>query len=431
MKVALSRWKPWAGEYLAAWDGFWFAPRLPHTLCALRVIVGLMLLYSHLVLATDLSSFLGEHAWINNQTARELHDGAFGPADYHWSYLWHLSNPLLLWLHHLIVIVVTASLAAGFMTRVTAPLAFLLQLMYLHRLTGALFGFDQIATYGLMYVMLAPSGARFSVDAWLKRRFADRIDSDRRVRWLFPDAKPVVSATIATRLFQLHLCAIYLFGGLAKARGETWWDGTAVWYSVGNYEYQSMDMTWLAGFPFVFSALSHLTMFWEIFYCLLVWPRMTRPFVLAMAVAVHGGIAFCLGMITFGVMMIAANCVFLSPEWIARRIGDLDEQAEDEERPSGEPHPESSEPTSESSAVTTSTTDSTLAPEAERRLEEREERLKRVSKRLRRKSQSLKQRETKYRDRVKRLKEREAKIKRLVERRRKQKAAEQTERKPK
>ena len=57
-------------------------------------------------------------------------------------------------------------------------------------------------------------------------------------------------------------------------------------------------------------------MFWEIFYCALVWPRLTRPLVLAMAVAVHGGIAIALGMITFGTMMIVANAIFLSPEWV-------------------------------------------------------------------------------------------------------------------
>ena len=125
-----------------------------------------------------------------------------------------------------------------------------------------------------------------------------------------------MAAGVATRLLQVHLCVIYLFGGLAKARGETWWDGTAMWYSVANLEYQSIDMTWIAGWPRVFSALSHFTMFFEIFYVTLVWPRATRPWVLAGAVAIHAGIALFLGMITFGVMMIIANGVFLTPGFV-------------------------------------------------------------------------------------------------------------------
>ena len=140
--------------YVQAWDWFWFTPRMPHTLGVLRVIAGVMLLYSHLVLASDLSSFLGDSAWMSNEAARQLHDGAFGFSDFGRSYLWHLSNPLLLWLHHGVTILVTASFAVGFMTRITAPAAWFLQLMYLHRMTGTLFGFDQIVTYSTMYLSL-------------------------------------------------------------------------------------------------------------------------------------------------------------------------------------------------------------------------------------------------------------------------------------
>jgi len=150
----------------------------------------------------------------------------------------------------------------------------------------------------------------------------------RPLRWLLPDATPSIAANIATRIFQLHLCIIYLFGGLAKARGVSWWDGTAMWYSVANYEYQSIDLTWIANYPRFFTAMTHVTLFWEIFYCALVWPRLTRPIALAIAVVVHGGIALFLGMITFGLMMIAANIVFLRPETLLRWVGRADPEAE-------------------------------------------------------------------------------------------------------
>lgn len=318
----------WIASYVEAWDRFWFTPRLPHTLCALRIVTGAMLLYSHLVLATDLSSFLGDNAWVNNETAQQLHNGAFGFTDLGRTYLWHISNPLLLWMHHGLTMLVTAAFAVGFLTRITAPMAWFLQLMYLHRLTGTLFGLDQIVTYSAMYLMLSPCGSCFSVDAWLRNRMAGQRSQSKKLQWLLPEATSSIAANIATRIFQLHLCVIYLFGGLSKARGESWWDGTAMWYSVANYEYQSIDMTWIGRYPRVFTALTHVTLFWEVFYCLLVWPRLTRPIVLALAVAVHGGIALFLGMITFGVMMIAANMIFVAPETVRRlsRGGENDTQ---------------------------------------------------------------------------------------------------------
>lgn len=309
-----------ARDFVAAWDVFWFTPRHVETLAVLRIITGAMLLYTNVVLATDLGSFIGVDAWINNDTARALHDGSLGGATAAWSYLWTLSNPTLIAVHQLIVILVSASFMVGFLTRITGPLAWWLQLMIVHRLLGSLFGLDQILTYCVMYLAFTPCGAVFSVDAWLRGGLLDRgpKPTRRSLCWLLPDDRPRVSTNIATRLLQLHLCMIYLFGGLAKARGQMWWDGTALWYAIGNYEYQSWDATFIAAYPSVFTALTHVTFLWEIFYCALVWPRWTRPLTLAMAVAVHGGIGLGLGMATFGIMMIAANGIFISPEWFRR-----------------------------------------------------------------------------------------------------------------
>jgi hypothetical protein len=313
--------RQWGRSWLQAWDWFWFTPRLPHTLGILRIAVGSMLLYSHLVLASDLNSFLGDEAWVSNELSRQLHDGTFGPADAARSYLWHLQSSGAIWLHHLFTMAVTACFAAGLLTRLTAPMAWFLQLMYLHRLTGALFGLDQIVTYSAMYLMLSPCGSCFSVDAWIRRRCPEQVQRKGWLDWLLPEATASVAANLATRLLQIHLCVIYLFGGLSKARGQTWWDGTAMWYAVGNYEYQSIDATWLVRYPRVFTAMTHLTLFWEVFYCALVWPRLTRPIAVGLAVTVHAGIAMFLGMITFGTMMIAANMIFIEPEFVLRLMG--------------------------------------------------------------------------------------------------------------
>ena len=112
---------------------------------------------------------------------------------------------------------------------------------------------------------------------------------------------------------QLHLCIIYLFSGLGKAMGETWWDGSAMWLAVANYEYQSIDLTWLADSPAILSLFAHITVGWELSDPALVWPRLTRPLVVAMSVPIHLGIALFLGMMTFGLAMIIANLAFVSP----------------------------------------------------------------------------------------------------------------------
>jgi len=304
MNAAARAAREWIQSLVSGWDQFWFTPARPHTLCVIRILTGAMMLYTHAVWAFGSADFLGPQSWIPASVARST------AAPYAWSHLYYVESPALLMLLHLAALVVFLLLTLGVFSRVMAVAAWLLTVAYCHRMQGALFGLDQINAMLGMYLMLGPCGAVFSVDSWWKNRRAPGPVT----------VAPSVAANIAIRLIQIHLCVIYLFSGIGKTKGGMWWDGSAVWFSVANYEYQSLDMTWLASMPWLIALLSHITIFWELSYCALVWPRRTRPIVLAVAVAVHGGIALFLGMITFGAVMLIANLAFVPPavfEWIA------------------------------------------------------------------------------------------------------------------
>jgi len=295
--------KSWMRDIIAGWNRFWFAETQPHTLALVRILTGSMLFYTHAVWSLDLMTFLGPDGWLPNDVARDLHGDSFV-----WSYLWYFDSPVVLGTLHLAALTVFAMLTVGLYTRVTSVLAWLITLAYCHRLFGAFFGLDQVNAMLAMYVMLGPSGAVYSVDRWLSQR--QRGEGGRR-RILVPSS---TSANVAIRLIQLHMCVIYLFGGVSKMRGEMWWDGSAVWFAVANLEYQSLDMTWLVRSPWLIALLSHVTVFWETFFCALIWPKKTRPIMLLLAVFVHGGIGLFLGMWTFGLAMLIANAAFISPD---------------------------------------------------------------------------------------------------------------------
>jgi hypothetical protein len=170
---------------------------------------------------------------------------------------------------------------------------------------GAFFGLDKTNCMLALYLMLGPCGARYSVDSLRRSR-----------RGINNPVQLSTSANLVIRLLQIHLCIVYFFSGLAKYTGENWHAGTAVWWALANQEYQSIDVTWLAGHPVLIALASHATVFWEVTYGALVWNRFTRPLVLWMAIFVHTGIALFMGMITFGLAMIIANLSFLSPQTI-------------------------------------------------------------------------------------------------------------------
>lgn len=287
--------RTWLVACLQAWDRFWFTPARPHMLALIRILAGGMLVYTHLVWALDLEAFLGPYSWVTADVTRELNREGYA-----WTYLADVDSASLLWVLHVLALLVFVMLTLGLFTRIAAVAAWLITLAYCHRLTGALFGLDQVNAMLAMYLAIGPSGAAYSLDRWLRRG---------RAGGRAPDTS--IGANIAIRLIQLHLCIIYLFGGIGKMRGELWWDGSAVWYAIANLEYQTCDVMWLVRFPWLLALLTHVTVFWETFYGVLIWNRLTRPVVLLMAVCVHGGIGVALGMPTFGLAMLIANLAFL------------------------------------------------------------------------------------------------------------------------
>jgi hypothetical protein len=296
----------------AAWDRFWFSPSDPATLSAIRLFAGALLFYTHFVWSFDLWAFFGPAGWLPTEL-RNVDDSFRGGSLYYIPLFEFLSSPWQVWLVHIIALVVMFLFMIGLFSRVTAVLSAIFALAYVGHVTpGAYFGLDKVNCMLVLYLALGPCGARYSVDRlWRIRRGKNT------------ERNPKAMANVAIRLIQIHLCVIYFYSGLGKLEGITWWTGEAIWLSVANLEYQSLDMTWLGHIPWVMNLLAFTTLFWELTYCFLIWPRFTRPWFLAIAVGVHVFISLSMGMITFGLGMLIANLAFVSPTAIRRVMDPL------------------------------------------------------------------------------------------------------------
>lgn len=306
MRQTLANIRDYFGAVWQAWNRFWFTPADPATLSLIRVLAGGLLLYTHFIWSFDLTGFIGPDGYTPLTYLESVADREWSA----WSVFHWIKPTWLLWTVHIAALLVFAMLTLGLFSRVAAVLAYLLAVSYAQRVTpGAFFGLDKANCMLAMYLMLGPCGARYSLDRILRLRSGDKADP--------PES---TSANLAIRLLQVHLCIVYLFSGLAKLEGATWKLGTAMWWAAANHEYQSLDLTWLAGWPMLVALVTHLTLFWELYYCCLVWNRLTRPIVLWIAMVVHGGIAVFMGMVTFGLAMITANLAFLRPATVRRWV---------------------------------------------------------------------------------------------------------------
>lgn len=306
MTTLVASTRNYFAELWRAWNNFWFTPTDPATLALIRLLAGGMMLYTHFVWSFDLAGFIGRDGY----TPVEMLKGMPTRDVTVWSLFDWIGPNWLLWTVHILALGVFACLFLGLFSRVAAVLAYLLAVSYVHRVTpGAFYGLDKANCMMAMYLMLGPCGARYSLDRLWRLRRGDA-----------SEPAPSTAANVAIRLLQLHLCVVYFFSALAKIEGNTWRVGTAMWWAAANYEYQSLPLTWLADWPILIAFFTHLTVFWELSYAFLVWNRFTRPWMIWTAVAIHGGIALFMGMITFGLAMIFANLSFLKPETVRRWV---------------------------------------------------------------------------------------------------------------
>ena len=292
----LTRVRADAAALAAAWDRFWLEPRGPETVGVLRLLIGGMALYSLAVWTPRLDEFFGPRGFQPPEVVARYSVEARAYS------VWWLVPDALRDAFHWVCLSVLACYAAGLATPVVKWLTPAIVISYAQRAPAATFGLDQIVGFVTLYLAVSPCGRSASLDAVIARR-----------RNRPPRVTPSVGAGLATRLIQFQLCVIYLYAGLAKLKGEAWWDGTAVWRAIANAEYRSLDLTWLAWHPRVFEAATHATVAWELSFWTLVWNRRLRPYVLAVGAAMHLGIGAFLGMWTFGLAAVFAYAAFVPP----------------------------------------------------------------------------------------------------------------------
>lgn len=302
------------------WNRFWFRPSDPLTLCVLRLAAGLLALYLHLTLSFDLVAFFSADGLLPPSVvahwAQEASPAVRGfPTLDRLSYLSYVTSPAALWVLHGVGFAVLVAFTLGLFTRYSSIAALVVVLSYMHRGPMLVSYVEPVLAMVMFYLCLAPCGACLSLDSlWRSRNASAPGDADRvSSPW----------ATVAMRLLQLHFSAFCFMMGLSKlagGSGQVWWSGEAMWMLIARPESRLIDLTWLAGHPFVIDVWTHMVVWFELAFPILVWNRFARPLALSMAVLVWGSLIPVTGLTTFYVMLIIASWSFVEPSsWRALR----------------------------------------------------------------------------------------------------------------
>lgn len=288
------------------WERFFFAPQSPSPMVLVRVAWGAVMAVWAVTLLPDIDPFFTEGDLLYE---RRLSDGA-------WNLLPHLG-----WDHAalaicLLLLVSSLTTMVGFRTRLSAGVA-VLCLIVLQRANTTIFNSGDLLLRQIgIAVLLAPSGALWSLDAARARRRGRPLSSRR--------------APFAMRLLQLELCLGYFLSAWGKARGSTWHEGTALGLSMRIEDLQRfVAPEWLFDQAVLLNLVTWAALAFEATFIAIVWPRRLRPWVLAGGVAFHLGIDVFLDIGFFSLAIWITYLAFLPTEWADGVVGRFDPAALD------------------------------------------------------------------------------------------------------
>ena len=314
------------------WNRFWFTPSSPVPLAALRILAGILLLWSHWSYTGDLDLLFGRQGLLPPDRVEQIYinpspEGVerFATRMAMFSYLNFAQNSGQLWVLHIAGFFVIGTLIVGFRSRTAAVLAVIVHLSYMHRAPLYTGQFESILAFLLFYLCVGPCGACWSLDRWMLDRRAAKNSAVSQPAFLLSGIAPSYQATIAIRLLQVHTCLVFammFIGMLGSPSPEApWWTGQAVWWLLARVETRPFDLTALGTGrqgEKLMEVWTHVIVWFEGLFALLVWNRLARPLMIVLLVVMWAPLlALATGLYAFALAMAVAGLAFVSGEaWL-------------------------------------------------------------------------------------------------------------------
>jgi len=307
----------------ALWYRMWFQPQSPAPLCLFRILLGLLLILSSLLWLPDLQTWFGYDGIVSVQTMEQFE------ASNRFSILFWLP-PDNAWVSKLYVIMMIAAVTftLGLRANFSALILFLCVTSFHHRNLLIFNSGHTLMRVCLFLMMFGPIGKMYSIDSWFanwhRPRFADR-EAERdalaegeelepRTIDVAQNSPPILCRPWTQNLLRFQIALVYAQSTLAKMDGETWWNGTAVYYANRMEDFSKFPIPFIFDRMLGYQIATWATLAIEIALWTLIWVKELRYYVLVLGVLLHLGIDWTMNLPIFEHLMIASYVLFLKPE---------------------------------------------------------------------------------------------------------------------
>jgi Vitamin K-dependent gamma-carboxylase len=284
-----------------AWNAFFFAEQSPTPVALFRIVYGLLISATLLLLRPDWLAWFGSHAWLSLPTMHQLEPGprldvfAIIP-----------QNDALIDALFWIFLVSAMLLTVGFLTRFNSVLVFLCLNSIQQRNLYITHGGDTFLRVAGFFLIFAPAGAAFSFDRLIRI-------------WRGKEGAEILPRTPwAQRMIQFELSLLYFVTFCWKLQGAPWIQGSALYYVFHLDEFQRFPLpSWLLQ-PAMLKLATWFTLALEFSLGVLIWIKKLRYPLLAIGLLFHLFLEYSTNVPMFQWDVLSAYILFIDPADIDR-----------------------------------------------------------------------------------------------------------------
>ncbi len=286
---------------LEAWNEFFFAPISPVPIALFRILYGLDVIATLILLRPDWLGWYGPHGWVSFSTVLKAEPGMrldlfrVLPQSDRWidAFFW-------------VSLAFAVFLTVGFLTRISSAMVFLCLASIQQRNPYIGHAGDTFLRVAGFFLIFAPAGAALSLDRLIRiRRGKEGPEIQPRSPW-------------AQRMIQFELSLLYLMSFWWKSMGVAWVNGTALYYVFHLNEFRRFPIPSWIQHPILLKLETWMTLGLEFALGVLIWFKELRYPLLLLGLLFHLTLEYSLNIPMFQWDVLAAYVLFVDPADLTR-----------------------------------------------------------------------------------------------------------------
>ena len=239
-------------------------------------------------------------------------------------YLFPSTNGLI-YLLHVLFLLGLFFIVLGISNRFFVLVIFFFHLCFIQRNHFIVYGADLYATFYLFFLCFMKTGVHFNFITWVRKRwfgFSKKVETCNKMKAcnkidvydkVDTYDKSDLLTSVGVRLVQVQICISYGMTGLEKLKGPQWWEGSAVWYVIGNQQLVPMDLSLFYHWPALVAIMSASVIAFEVYFPMAIWQKKLFPLWIGFGVLFHIAAALFMGIPYFSLVVIWGYHSMVSP----------------------------------------------------------------------------------------------------------------------